>query len=156
MCRACLDFKDDKEQSGDYRYCNSCFDFLSEEANNYSSPRSWMPRTEPVKERAKKDTTINGKINRLQKVVAKTEKKKALETAQTATSGNRINRKHVTSHKPIKPTPLDISVTKPDEMLQRIMALKEAGHTTTRAIGKILGVSHMTVARKLAGQKELF
>ncbi len=64
----------------------------------------------------------------------------------------------IVEEKPDKPIETedvtDILLNK-DEMLQKIIALQEAGHTSTRAIAKVLNVSHMTIARKLKGQASL-
>lgn len=155
MCRACLIFKNTKDKSFDERYCNDCCTFLLKEAKNYASVPRWVPKDASVKAR-KKDMSVNGKIKRLQKVAAIAKKGRFTKTTQTTT------RRPVTKNKVVTLPSIrellqsqDVTINKPDEMLQKIIALKEAGYKTTREIGKVLKVSHMTVARKLAGQRNL-
>ncbi len=154
FCQACLERKILKEQSYDERYCQPCADFLKLEAVNYEHQPRWAPRSEPVKPRNKKDTSVNGKIKRYQKVA---EERKVAITAETALSAPVVRKKAVTRAKTRESIAHDIVTVQTDEMLQKIMALREERpKITTREIAMIIGgVSHMTIARKLAGQRSL-
>lgn len=152
LCGACLIEKELKDKSPDGRYCCWCFNYLSGEAKNYNSPRPWMPRREPIRHKAHKDKSITATIKRLEKK-ANGGKGGVGITSQAAVKPAKIIKKAVTPQKTRETIPPQ-NVTAKNVTTKRIFELAKEG-LTTRAIAKIVGVSHMTVARRLAGQLEL-
>jgi len=146
FCHACLE-DHVKEQSADERYCQRCSDMLLKESKHYSGNPSWAPRAGHAHRRFK-DKSIDAAISRLQNQANGGKKQGRADS----TDRHQIKRPSVT--KAVTPlnegeTPIPENVTD-----DKIFELHKKG-MTTRAIGKIVGVSHMTVARKLAGQRNL-
>ncbi len=174
MCYACLEDKPVSEKSTDDRYCHWCFDFLTEEAKQYSGRATWIPRKEPVRHKTRKDKSIVKEIARLEKKANGNKKRSAITTQAIAKqhqvakmavtppkagealcrrSVTKDNKAKATAKSPLlagKATPQDKNVTE-----EKIKELAAQG-LKTRAIAKIVGVSHMTVARRLAGQRSMF
>jgi len=160
FCLACLEYKHLSKQSTDDRYCQWCFGFLTKEAKVYKSRRPWMPRTYPVRHKARKDKSITKEIARLEKK-ANAKKKRAAITPQAATKNHQVAIKAVTTLKARKPTKNPTKRTDAAEVVtKKIDKLYKEGKTV-RAIEKILAqdgimMSYRTVARRLTGQRSMF
>lgn len=156
FCEACLDLKKFKEQSKDERYCQWCFDFLTKEAKEYVGKSSWMPRTIPVRQKKRKDKSTSAEIRRLLK--KSNGNKKGLQiTSENTARQHQVKKMAVTptnQGKTIEQNNIVAKTVTKNVTEEKIKELSEKGQTT-REIGKQLGISHMTVARRLAGQRQL-
>jgi len=160
FCRACLKEKPIKEQSYDSRWCKPCCDFLENE-RRLSFPNRverWMPKAQPLKERARKDKSLGATISRLEKKANRGKKGvTAINTTYHQTNPPRVT-KPVTSITMGKAT--NTNMLQPNKALERevifknIIKLSNEGKTT-RDIARLVGLSHMTIARIIKGQRVL-
>lgn len=162
FCQACLESQAPKRQSSDPRYCNSCFSFLKIETLRYTNRPPWAPRDTPVRQRARKDKSINATIKRLKQRSngGNTNQGSANNSTHPETNSSGVTKR---GPKPILSNPLKefgpppknpYKRLKPINLVDDILKLSKAGRTE-RQISSLTKTPKTTVHRILLGQGSL-
>ncbi len=144
------------QQSPDERYCRDCFDFLAKEAEAYSGKPSWVPRSEPVQHRARKDKSITATIRRLEKKASRGKKGVSGITPNPHQTKPPGVTKRVTPPKTRKPTPPTntVPVVTPQNVTEEVLEFLSQGKGI-RETARLTGLYPVKVQRIRDGQRSL-
>ena len=141
-CLACLVGKRQGEMSEDTRYCQNCFDFLSEEAKLIGSQRpAWIPKKNALQSKIKA-----GKVIQVKEDTDK-EKRKLLTVNKNTVIGNNLEARG--RQKTYRKQELPVGFIK--QLFREGNGLKAIASRLKRE--KDIKVSHMTIGRVLSGER---
>jgi len=142
FCSACLVGKRQSEVSEDIRYCQNCFDFLSEEAKLIGSQRpAWIPKKTALGCKSSVEKVIQVKED------TDREKTKMLTVNKNTVIGNNLEARG--RQKTYRKQELPVGFIK--QLFREGNGLKAIASRLKRE--KDIKVSHMTIGRVLSGER---